>query len=343
MKRTTIFLLLLFVGCKIFAQAKPSFNQYILNNYILNPAISGIENYTDIKVSYRDQWSSIPGAPITSYATLHLPIGKSDYLTSATSFGVPGENPRGPEYWRDYTAPEAHHGIGFAALNDRAGYINRWTLTASYAYHKPIGVKTTLSGGFSAGISAVNVDRSKIYWASLNPNDPAVGYATGELKKIVPELGVGLWLYSAKYFAGMSVLNIVPGKIRYGGTEKYGTYYEPNAFITAGYRIQASDDISVLPSIMAQYWKPQLWGAHFNIKTQYRDLFWLGASVRAADLVGGYSAMAGINISNTFNISYAYEMATTKQLRSYTGNTHEIMLGFTLGNRYRDNCPRNIW
>ena len=36
-------------------------------------------------------------------------------------------------------------------MNDKAGYINRWSLNATYAYHKPLGVKTTLSAGFAAG------------------------------------------------------------------------------------------------------------------------------------------------------------------------------------------------
>ena len=38
------------------AQQRPHYTQYILNNYILNPALSGIENYTDVKISTRDQW-----------------------------------------------------------------------------------------------------------------------------------------------------------------------------------------------------------------------------------------------------------------------------------------------
>ena len=35
-------------------QAKSAYTQYVLNNYILNPAVAGIENYTDIKVSTRN-------------------------------------------------------------------------------------------------------------------------------------------------------------------------------------------------------------------------------------------------------------------------------------------------
>jgi type IX secretion system PorP/SprF family membrane protein len=324
----------------LFAQAKPSYTQYVLNNYILNPGVTGIENYTDIKLSNRTQWTGINGAPVTSYVSIHAPIGKTDLRTSATSFEVPGENPRGQRLWEEYTAPDAHHGIGLVAMNDKAGYINRWSVSGSYAYHKPLSVKTTLSAGINAGFTSVNLDRSKIEWANLDPNDPAIGISNGELKKLKPEIGAGLWLYSAQFFVGASVLNIIPGKANFVSNDKYGAYYSPNYFVTAGYRFSLTDDIMMMPSAMFQYWQPQLGGLHTNVKFQYLDKVWVGGSYRFSNLVSGYSAMAGVNVSNTFNVSYAYENATTSRLRTYTKNTHEIMLGFIIGNKYSQACPR---
>ncbi len=335
---------LIAMGCLssviVMAQAKPFYTQYILNNYILNPGVTGIENYTDIKLSNRNQWTGINGAPVTSYFSIHAPIGKTDLRTSATSFEVPGDNPRGQRLWEEYTPPDAHHGIGFIAMNDKAGYINRWSLSASYAYHKPLSVKTTLSAGINGGFTSVNLDRSKIEWANLDPNDPAIGISTGELKKVKPEIGAGLWLYSARYFLGLSALNIIPGKAKFVNNDKYGAYYTPNYFLTAGYRFSLTDEVMVMPSVMVQYWQPQLSGLHTNVKLQYLDKVWVGGSYRFSDLISGYSAMAGLNISNTLNISYAYENATTSRLRTYTKNTHEIMVGFIIGNKYSQACPR---
>jgi type IX secretion system PorP/SprF family membrane protein len=324
----------------VMAQAKPFYTQYILNNYILNPAVTGIENYTEIKLSNRNQWTGINGAPVTSYFSIHAPIGKEDLRTSATSFEMPGNDPQGTRLWQEYTPPDAHHGIGLVAMNDKAGYINRWTVNATYAYHKPLSVKTTLSAGFSAGVSSVNLDRSKIEWGSLDPNDPAIGISTGELKQIKPEIGAGLWLYSAKYFVGLSALNIIPSKAKFVTNDKYGTYYTPNYFFTAGYRFSLTDEIMAMPSVMVQYWQPQLTGLHTNLKLQYLDKVWVGASYRFSDLISGYSAMAGLNVANAFNISYAYETATTSRLRTYTKNTHDIMIGFIIGNKYSQKCPR---
>ena len=99
LKFTCLFLLL---AAFSFAQQRPMFTQYILNNYIINPALSGVENYTDVKISNRNQWTGIDGAPVTTYLTLHGPIGKSDYRTTATSYDVPGENPRGRSFVESY-------------------------------------------------------------------------------------------------------------------------------------------------------------------------------------------------------------------------------------------------
>lgn len=335
------------IGCFIsvtgLAQAKPYYTQYILNNYILNPAITGIENYTDVKLSYRNQWAGITGAPVTSYLSIQGPLGKRDFRTSVTSYQMPGENPAGPKAWDEYAVSQSHHGIGLNVINDKAGYINRWSIAASYAYHKPLTVRTSIAAGLNAGVTSVNIDKSKIVWGNLDPNDDAIGINNGEIKKLKPELGVGLWLYSARYFLGVSALNIIPGKTKFVTNDKYGTYYSINYFGTAGYKFAMTDQITVLPSVMVQYWQPQLTSIHANVKLQYEDFLWIGGSYRFADLVGGYSGMIGVNISHTFNISYAYEHATTSRLQTFTKGTHEVMLGFLLGNRYKETCPRCAW
>ena len=343
MKNIIILLLFLFLSGLIFSQSKPYYSQYILNNYILNPAVAGIENYKDVKLSYRNQWAGIDGAPVTTYFSIHGPIGKTDYKTSATSFEVPGKNPRGKQFSDHYTAGDAHHGLGITALNDKTGFINRWTTYASYAYHQPLSVATSLSAGINMGVTGFNLDRTKINFADLDPNDPAIGFINGEVKVIKPELGAGLWLYGADYFAGLSVQNILPGAVKFNAGTTAGNYFSPNYFLTGGHRFFLTDDISALPSVMIQYMQPQLYGLHTNVKFQYLDKLWVGGSYHFSDLISGYSAMAGFNLSNTFNISYAYETSMGSQYRIFTKNTHEIVLGFLLGNKYGDFCPRNVW
>ena len=62
MKRA-LFLLILLCSCaQLMAQQRPQYTQYVFNNFLLNPALSGIENYTDVKAGYRSQWQGLQGA-----------------------------------------------------------------------------------------------------------------------------------------------------------------------------------------------------------------------------------------------------------------------------------------
>ncbi|MGX8249340.1 type IX secretion system membrane protein PorP/SprF, partial [Escherichia coli] len=61
------------------AQQRPYYTQYIMNNYIINPAVAGIENYWDVKASHRMQWVGLQDAPVTTYLTIHGPLKKSAY------------------------------------------------------------------------------------------------------------------------------------------------------------------------------------------------------------------------------------------------------------------------
>jgi type IX secretion system PorP/SprF family membrane protein len=343
MKKVFSVVVLISLGFICHAQQKPYYSQYILNNYILNPAVAGIENYTDFKASYRKQWSGIDGAPVTSYVTIHKPIGKTDHRSNATSLEAPRENnPYKSSVLESFEAPSKHHGIGFTAISDKTGYISRTTFGLTYAYHMPVSEQATLSVGFTAGVTNVNLDKTKIVWGSLDPNDPAIGFNSGEIMKTMPEFSTGLWLYSKNYFVGASVLNIVPGKVQFVKNDLYGESYHPHIFLQAGYRFFLSDDVSILPSVLIQQISPLPTFIHTNVKLQYQDLVWVGAGYRVKDELSGASAMLGVNIAHSVSIGYSYNTTTNARLKTYAGNTNEIVLGISLGKR-EAMCPTNVW
>ncbi len=321
------------------AQQQPQYTQYVINNYIINPALTGIENYTDVKISHRHQWVGLQDAPVTTYLTIHKPLGKQDDRTTATSFEIPGENPRGHNYWADYEAAKPHSGIGLKIINDRTGPLNRFAGYLSYAYHVGISPRTSIAAGFEAGMRNISLDRNKLDFGTANPIDPAV-YNSGEINQLKPDFGAGIWIYSADYFIGVSAQQIIPQKIYFSGNKvQQAGKLVPHLFFTAGYRLELDDDFSLLPSFMIKYVQPTPAQLDINTKLQYRDLAWIGASYRVKD---GYAGMLGINVSNTFNVSYAYDYSTTL-LNTVSKGTHEIVLGFLLGNKYGDWCPRNVW
>ena len=301
-------------------QSKPIYTQYVYNNFLLNPAISGMENYTDVKASYREQWRGIDGAPKTGYITAHGRLFNS------------GED-----------AMSVHHGWGASVLNDRAGYLNRWSISGSYAYQQTLNENWALAAGFQAGLSSIGLDRSKVYYGNLNDADPAIGNLSNDLRRVNVEMGAGLWLHSERLFVGASVLNIVTGKNKFQTEGTFGQSFTPNFFLTSGYRIDMSDDLVFTPSIMMQYWKPQLLGLHFNARVDYRDFIWAGGSYRHGSTLSGMAAFVGMRVTERLNFNYAYEVATNSDLRNYAGNTHEFIIGFKLSSDQSDLGQQARW
>ncbi|HTE31006.1 MAG TPA: type IX secretion system membrane protein PorP/SprF [Chryseolinea sp.] len=340
MKRNIINMVLMILGVSpAMAQQKPHYTQYILNQYIVNPALSGIENYTDIKISHRHQWVGIQDAPVTTYLSIQGPIGKKDFRTTPTSYEIPGENPRGQRYWENYTAAEPHHGIGMQVINDKTGPLSNLSAYATYAYHIGLSPRTSLAAGFGLGFNRIGLDASKLDFGDVNV-DPAV-YTSGVINKFRPDLMAGLYLYSADYFVGLSAQQIIPQQIDFsnGYVRPQEGKTVPHIFATAGYRFLVGYDFNLIPSVMIKYMTPLPMQVEVNAKLQYHDLAWVGASYRYKD---GFAGMLGVNVSNTFNIGYAYDY-TTSRLNNFTKGTHEIILGFLIGNRYPDSCPTNVW
>lgn len=335
-----IFILSFCISVGAMAQQRPYYTQYIMNNYIINPAVAGIENYWDVKASHRLQWVGIQDAPVTTYFTIHGPLKKSDYdRETATSFRARGENPRGTAYWRDYVSAEPHHGVGFTVLNDRTGPLNRFAAFGTYAYHLSLSPQTSLSAGISAGISNVSLDAGKLNFGNTTV-DPAVA-GSGLINRLKPDVSAGLWLYSKDYFIGLSAQQIIPQQLTFSDNNvgiQNGKLI-PHLFLSAGYRLQLSDDITFLPSTLLRYVNPLPLGIDVNAKFQYQDLIWVGGSYRYKD---GFAAMVGVNINNNINIGYSYDMQTSR-LNTVSKGTHEILIGFLLGNSYGDWCPRNLW
>jgi len=257
---------------------------------------------------------------------------------TATGFNASGENPRGKAYWQEYTKAEPHGGIGLTILNDRAGPLNTFSANATYAYHLGISAKTSLSVGVSAGIKNTSLNADKLSFDV--PVDPAVA-GSGYLNRVSPDINAGIWLYSADYFAGLSFQNVIPSKLKFANdtVKLAGGKLIPHTFLTAGYKFFVTDDITFVPSVLVKYVTSTPVSFDINGKFQYRDFLWLGGSYRNQD---GFAAMVGLNISNTLNVGYSYDI-TTSRLNTVSRGSHEIVVGFLLGNRYGDWCPRNLW
>ncbi len=316
-----------------FAQQRPQYTQYVFNNYLLNPAVTGIENYTDMKAGYRSQWTGLQGAPVTSYLTINTPIGADFVQGDATSMpGGGGVDPYSRSYMQDYQASAPHHGIGFMVVSDKTGPITQTNMDVSYAYHLGITNKLNLALGIAAGLNHISLNTNEI--TLENPLDPAI--SNGNNSQWKPDLNAGIWAYSANYFIGASVQQLLKENL-YFNTSSSITQSQtvPHYFFTAGLKLPVGDDLSFLPSVLVKLIQPVPTTFDINLKMAFQDVFWVGASYRKDDSFG---ALAGFNISSTINVGYSYDF-TTSALNTVSNGSHEIVIGILLNNRYKLRSP----
>jgi type IX secretion system PorP/SprF family membrane protein len=318
------------------AQQRPQYTQYIFNNYLLNPALSGIENYVDFKAGFRKQWSGIDDAPQTTFASAHWNLG-DDYLwKNPLSMPEDSDDPMSRNYMQNYTASPSHSGMGATLVLDKAGPISRLDANVTYAYHLQLTGTLNLSVGAAVGLTRISLDVNAL--SLEDPNDPALNNTITSQTK--PDLSIGTWIYGASFFAGASVQQILPQRLAFTSDPNYRSGKEvPHLFVTGGYRVFIAEYISAIPSVMIKYVNPAPLSVDLNMKVAFKDRVWIGGSYRHND---SFAAMAGLNISKLVNLSYSYDF-TTSELKNVSYGSHEIMLGLQLQNVYEVLSSMRMW
>ena len=332
--RKAISLLFIIAAVKVSAQQLPQYTQYTFNELLINPAVTGIESYWDVKSGYRKQWAGLEGSPTTAFLTLSIPLNRDFTLNDYSQIIRNTDNPMGNS--DGYSAPSSHGGIGFSLVSDKAGAFKQTHINASYAYHIRLSDGFNLSLGTSFGLNNISLDANQLIF--LTPNDPVV--SQGSSSQLKPEAGLGIWAYGQSFFFGASAQQIIPQTINFnssGGTGQGKNYAQ--YFVTAGLKLYTGDDVTLLPSLV---FKPNDIGPlnfDLNIKAAFRDNFWIGGAYRKNDAISG---SFGLNLGAFMSIGYAYDY-TTSNLNNVSSGTHEIMIGLFLNNNYNVTSPRHTW
>ena len=309
--------LMLLCGAGAIAQQRPQYTQYMINPFLLNPAVSGTEDYMDIRAGYRKQWTGFEGSPRTMYLSAHTNIGK--HLVTSN---------------RSRNKKNGFHGVGGIITNDAIGATTTTTFSAAYSYHLKVSRKVFASLGAMGGFNQFTLDANKLRPADLND-----GLIQTQSRIGMGDITVGAWVYSDKFYAGASMAQLAPslGITRTGEYTNYTLTH--HYFVTAGYRIPLGYDFMLIPSFLIKVATPAPMSFDINAKLRYKDFIWAGVSYRNRDAM---AAMVGIIINNTFDISYSYDYITSDITR-YTGGSHEIVIGYRLRSQGRVICPSNFW
>ena len=297
MKRVAyIFVIIAVFALGANAQQLQQYSQYAINSYVLNPALSGINPYFEVKASNRYQWQGITDAPRTYILSVDGP-----YKTMKMGYG------------------------GYV-FTDITGPTRRTGFSLSYAYHTKLTETIKLGLGLSGGILQFAVDGSKINMHDAGDLVLSNGFQT----VVTPDFGFGFILHSEKWYFGGSVPQLYPAKLKFfDSMSNPQSKLAPHVFVNAGYKYAINEQFRLEPTLMIKYVSPVPVQFDLGAKVVYKDMVWLGVNFRTMDAV---SVMVGYTFKNNLSFAYAYDI-TLSNLKRYTTGTHEIMLGLRFNNK----------
>lgn len=298
MKKPLLFVLalvLFYVNCR--AQQDAQYSMYRFNGLYLNPAYAGSHEVLNAMAIYRHQWVKMPGLPQSASVAVHSPL-KNEKI-----------------------------GLGLIYSFDKIGVTQTNSINADFAYRIPVGKKKNIKVciGLSAGVTNYRSNLPGV--AVVDANDP--NFAGNNVNLWLPNFGFGVYVYSDRFFAGVSLPHILANRL--GG--KYSVFETSTGvarqyyhlLITGGYVFNIGKKVKFMPSMLFKYvpvHAPITFD--FNATFIFIDRIWLGAAYRLND---SYNFMLAVNVTRQLKIGYAYDLTVSSQ-NKYTSGSHEVMASF---------------
>jgi len=281
------------------AQQTPLSNFYNFNEYLLNPAEAGANNFIEGTASHRIQWQGIEGAPRTTF------------------FGVHG-------------ALNEKMGVGAKIDVDQTDILKQFNAALSYSYKVMINEKAKLH----FGVSGMMVQNSVGYNDAVVGDLADEVVNGGDESGIAFDAEAGVMLEYAKFKLGIASRNLFESSVSYTLPDDRGdgTFDRIRQFRAYGsYLFGVSENWTVEPFVMVRNQGVQSFQFEVNALTTWKETLYLGAGYRQeAGLIG----RVGFQVTDQIVAAYAYEFSPTG-IASYSGGSHEFMLGYKIGKRVK--------
>jgi type IX secretion system PorP/SprF family membrane protein len=295
----------------LFAQISPSFTQFFMNPYRINPSYAGIEGRPTIYLAHRQQWVGIEDAPMTTTFSIHAPV----------SLGL---------------------NLGADLYHDSRGILNTNSFLATVGYAISFSQKDFLRFGLSAGLGFRNIDLSQVD----TPTDPALLNAVENNLFINGNFGVSF--HSGYFSVGLSIPNLFEPNLNNTNTFENGNVAPFNELVfNSSYRFYFGlDDYAFEPHILYRYSNVLPQQSEIAAVFHLKNVVWLGGSTRISFIKLNeyttpvkrqdydFSVFGGVKIKNFIAIGYSYGLGT-QSLPGIGESTHEISLSMQLGQKRR--------
>lgn len=304
--------LLLFCG-DVFAQQLPLYGQYMMNGFLINPAIAGSDGYTTATLTLRDHWTGFKNSPKTYAVSAQTRIlWKKSSVTKGAS---------------NVLKRSGRIGLGAYVFNDKNAAVDRTGAQLTYAYHLFIN-NTQLSFGLAASAFQFKIDQGALVFRD---SEPLITDGFDNLI-YVPDFSFGIYLLSQRSFVGVSAAQLFQTRIKVGN-DNIDYRMMRHYYALGGYRFPVSNDAEIEPSTMIKGTETGIIQADINLKLIYNEFYWAGVSYRTQSSIG--LLIGGKAKKIYFGYAFDYNLS---DIRKYSFGSHEINVSIKFGDssrRYR--------
>jgi len=294
------FLMLLSFGA--ISQQDEQSSLYMFNPLQFNPAYAGSRGDLSVTGVVRSQWVGIKGAPKSQFISVNSPLKIKNMA------------------------------LGMHASNDAIGAKSRTSFYGDYSYTLNFKHFRKLNLGISGGAEQLAIDNSK-----LVANDPTDVKYLGTYSQLQGNAGVGLYYYTDKFFAGLSVPRLFETSLKNNSVELSEDFTRRHYFLTAGYVFPLNSVVDLKTSVLLKMVTNAPLTADINANLFFYKKLWIGAMYRLNE-------SAGINIAfqlkEKLMFGYSFDFVTNGLSRINNSGSHEVMLNYSLNRKKAFGSPR---
>ena len=289
---------------------------------LFNPAFSGIEDFNDLKFSYRYQWSGFG-----SYSPKFINLSYNTRLIEPLDLAYNSLRLSDPDATNPENLPRSKrmiHGLGGNIFHSEIGVLKSVGGSVNYSIHYPVSKKVRFAAG-----AAVVLENRKLDVAEVTVRDPDEFYnhlLNSSTSQTDLNIRAGILLYTADYYFGLTYLPVVYTVLEASEVAMTEAFYRGSA--QAGVVLPINSEVTVKPSILALLQVNNEWTIDYNVKAFFRENIWLGITYR--DVKSGV-AIIGWNFDERLGASYSYEMSLG-QFRQFNDGSHELVVALRLKN-----------
>lgn len=312
--------------------------QYIPNNAqtfqfmpLFNPAFSGIENFNDMKFSYRYQWSGFG-----SYSPKFINISYNTRLIAPLDLAYNSLRLSDPSATNPENLPRSRrmiHGVGGNLFHSEVGMLSSVGGNVHYAIHYPVSANAR----FAAGVSIL-IENRKLNVGEVTVRDPDQFYnhlLNSSTSQTDLNVRAGVLLYAQNYYFGFTYLPLLYTVLQASELEMTQPFYRGS--LQAGVVLPLNADVTLKPSILALLQMNNGIAVDYSVKAFFRQNIWLGLTYR--DIKSGV-ALIGWNFDERLSASYSYEMSLG-EFKQFNDGSHELVLALRLNNFRK--YPQYTW